>query len=215
MALTAATVIQDMKVLLNDPNGTNFTTAKLLPHLNRAYKVLQSKMRLSGMQSGREVSTEITVAAGTTRLGDGAGLPNDFISPVAVFVRSSASENWTQLFEKPWEDINDPTSRIEGWAYREDELKFKAATTVQYLLLRYIKSFQVLDEDTDPILVVGADFYLATKGAAYAAMFIGENQTRAGVLDGEAEKNWIEFKGSAVKQGQRMPARRRVNRFRR
>jgi hypothetical protein len=214
MALTAASVIQDMKILLNDPNGTAYTTAKLLPHLNRAYKTLQAKMRVSGMQSGREVSAEITVSAGTTRLGDAAGLPNDFVAPVAFYVRSSSSERWREIFEKSWEDISDPTSRIEGWAYREDEIKFKAATSTQYVLLKYIKSFQVIDEDTDPILVLGADLYLAAKGAAYAAMFIGENQTRAAVLDAEAAKHWEDFRGLGVKQGQRIPARRRVNRFR-
>jgi len=215
MAITAASIIADIKVLLNDPAGTNYTSAKLLPHLNRAYKSLQSKMRLAGMQSSKEISAEISVAAGTTRLGDAAGLPNDFLSPVMVYTRDNASQKWAPLSEFAWEGIGTSSSRLEGWAYREDEIKFKGATAAQTLLLKYNKAFQIIDEETDPILIVGAELYLVFKAGAYAAMFIGENQTRAAALDGQAQEAWDDFKGSGVKQGQRRPVRRRVNRFRR
>ena len=215
MAITAASIITDVKILLNDPNGTNYTSAKLLPHVNRAYKNLQSKMRLAGMQSSKEISAEISVTAGTTRLGDGAGLPNDFLSPIMVYTRESASQQWVPLSEFAWEGIGESSSRLEGWAYREDEIKFKGATTDQTILLKYNKAFQIIDEENDPILIVGAELYLGFKAGAYAAMFIGENTSRAAALDGQAQDAWDDFKGSGVKQGQRRPVRRRVNRFRR
>jgi hypothetical protein len=215
MATVALTIIQDIKILLHDPNGTNYTTQKLLPHLDRAYKSLQLKMRLAGLQSGKEVSSDISLDAGQDRLGDGAGLPNDFIAPIAVYIKESGY--YRRLTEYPWETIDNSTTAISiyGWAHREDEIKFRPASTDQIVRLRYIKSLSRIDEESDPILIPDSELYLSAKGAAYAALFIGENPSRAQILDNEASTHWIDFRGMAVKQQQRLPVRRRVNRFRR
>lgn len=215
MAVTAATPIAEAKVLLNDPSGLNYTTIKLLPCLNKAYRDLQLKMKQNGMQSFKEISAPITVAAGTVRLGDGAGLPNDFVYPVWVKERGSTSEEWQDMTEQNWEpQFNTPGPRLNYWVWREDELKFPPSSADRLVLLGYLKSQITIDEVDDPILIADSIGFLAARTAAIAALVIGENKTRADVLNGDADVQWDLMKGTQTKLAQRMGVRRRTNRYR-
>lgn len=214
MATTAATPIAMAKVLLNDANGTNYTTAKLIPLMQKAYRELQLKFNRAGFPQTKEKSTSITVPAGTLALADGALLPLDFISPVEVFERGSTSEDWVPLIPRSWEPNEAMGTFLRYYSFREEQIHLVGSTTDRLVLLRYQKSLTPITADTVALEINDSDLWLAARTAAIAALVIGENPTRAAVLDLDAEKLWEDLKGTRVKTMQQFPSRRRTNRFR-
>lgn len=214
MATTAAAAISLAQTLLHDPNGTNYTSAKLIPLAQKAYRELQLKLTRAGISVCREQSASQTVTAGTTALTDGGGLPADFIHPIELKERGSASEAWSPMIEQAWEPDTDMGSTLRYYAFREEQIHFVGCTTDRLLYMRYWKGLTPITATTTPLGILDCDVWLASRTAAIAALVIGENPSRADALNQDANLLFEDLKGMRTKGRQGMPVRRRVNRYR-
>jgi hypothetical protein len=213
MAIPASDAIAEAQVLLNDPSGISYTTAKLLPVLNKAYRELQTKLQKAGQPTAKEVTDVITVTAGTTELADGGQLPGDLLYPINLY--ELINSEYVKMIETSWEPFEDQTDRLRYWNWREDSIKLLGATSDRDVKIRYMKGLPSLTGPTSSILILNSLTFLAARTGAIAALVIGENPTRAGALDDDAKTAWEDLKMTQVKQRQSRPVRRRTNRFRR
>jgi hypothetical protein len=216
MAVTAQEPITECKALLNDPQGNIYPDEKLIPLMQKAYRELQTKMMLNGLPVLKEASIPVAVAVGTTRLGDGAGLPDDFVYPIELGERTQGStNNYGKMRETEWEADEKPHPSLVYWTWREEEIKFLGATTAREVRIRYMKGLTRIIATTSPILVNNSQTWLAARTAAIAAMLLGGNPTRAQALDGDASVAMEDLLRLLVKRQQGLPIRRLVNRYRR
>lgn len=216
MPTLASESLIEAQALLHDSSGVLYTNAKLIPLMQKAYRELQLKMQLNGLPVMKEKSTVITVSAGTTRLGDGAGLPADFVLPIDLEERAPGStELWSPMTELAWEPNLSPGPSLVYWNFREEEVKFLGATADREVRMTYQKGLTRITSDQTPIAILNSTTYLASRTAAIAAYVLGENPTRSEALNGDAGQAMHELIALLVKRQQGLPVRRRVNRYRR
>lgn len=219
MASIAGDIIIDVQGLLNDPIGAIYPPMAVLPMLRKAYKELQLKLTSYGISVTKETSTLVDVLIGTTSVGDGSGLPIDFISPIQLKERLKGSEDYySDMVEREWEPNTKPSTTLGVWAFREEALKFVGATSDRQLYLRYWKSLNLITDLTSPIQINNADVWLAQRTAALCALLLGSNPTRAQALMGDLTSQggaWEDLKSTKVKPMQNIPVRRRRTRYRR
>lgn len=218
MAITAQTPLTEAKSLLNDPNGSIYTDTSMLPLLQKAYAELQTKLMLNGMPVLKEKATAIAVNAGTVALGDGAGLPSDFIYPIELKERvagAGATTLYEDMVELEWEPNTPQSTKLVYWNWREEEIKFLGATTNREVLVKYMKGLTRITATTTPISVNNATTFLAARCAAISALVLGSNPSRAEALNADAGMALQDLLGILVRRQQGIPIRRRVNRYRR
>lgn len=216
MAYTAQEPLTEAKYLLNDPSGAIYPDNSLLPLMQKAYRELQQEMQINGLPVLKELSAVVTVNAGITFLGDGSGLPDDFVSPIDLAERTpSSAELWQDMFEQDWEPDVIAGPRLTFWNFREEQIKFVGATANREVRIKYMKGLPRITATTTPIQVIGAESYLAARTASIAALVLGSNPTRAAALNADAGEARTTLIAILVRRGQSLPIRRRVNRFRR
>lgn len=220
MALLTSTVLTGARDLLNDPSGAIYPDAPMFRLINKAYRELQVKLTTFGISTTKEIFTTVPVNAGVTSLSDGAGLPSDILYPIKLLERArSSTEQWKEMAETDFEPQNlTPSQFLNFWTWREDEIKFPAATTNRDVQIQGIKSLGTLSSGTSPILIIGSDLWLAQRAAAIAAMVIGANPSRAQALQMDLDRNggvWDDLKIILVRRKQNVPVRRRRTRYRR
>lgn len=216
MAILASEPLIEAKVLLNDPNGTIYVDSQLIPLLQKAYRELQTKMMLNGLPVLKEATTPQVVAAGTDKLGDGSGLPTDFVYPIELAERTPGSnEFFIPMTETQWELDEAPVPFLRYWNWREEEIKFLGATADREVRIRYMKGLTRITDSNTPIGINNAVSFLASRTAAIAALVLGSNPTRAEAINGDASVALDDLIGILVKREQGIGVRRRVNRYRR
>lgn len=216
MAITAQEPMTECKALLNDPDGNIYPDARVIPFMQKAYRELQTKMMLNGLPVMKETSTDIPVAAGTLFLGDGAGLPTDFVYPIELHERPlNAVTYFETMKELPWEGDYVSSERLLYWNWREEEIKFAGATTNREVRVRYMKGLTRITGVASVLAINNAVSFLAVRTASLAARFLGSNPSRADSLDGDAGMALSDLLGILVKREQGLGIRRRVNRYRR
>ena len=217
MALLASAILTEARGLLNDPSGAIYLTTPMLPLLNKVYKELQTKVSALGTPTTKEISTAVIVTAGTVRLGDGAGLPANLLYPVKVQERAQgATTRWEDMTETDYEPVVVPAdTRLNFWAWREDEIKFPAASTNREVLIRFIQTLGEITATTSPIYIINSQQWLAQRLAAVAAVVIGSNPSRGAILNDDLVQIWDDLKVTLVRRQQSIPVRRRRTRYRR
>jgi len=98
------------------------------------------------------------------------------------------------------------------WCWEDQQIKFNpnGALSDRDIQLRYIR--QAISQAADDASVIGAinaRSYLAYKTASLCAMYIGENETRAGILATEAERALERLTGINNKGKQQIMTRHR------
>jgi hypothetical protein len=213
MATTAGDVLTEVKALLNDPEGYVYGETALLPYLRKALRDLQNKLIANQIQVAYEVTGVVAYVANATSL---ASPPTDMLFPIALHEKTVGStELWTPMFKQEWEPDSLPTTMLRYWVWREELIQFLGATQNRSVRIRYVKSLTAIADSNTVIPIVNSQSYLASQTAALAALFIGENPTRALVLNGEAREHMAEMVGTGVRRMQDLPVRRLRNRFRR
>lgn len=176
----ASSIMDSAAALLNDASRTIFSYSIQLPFLNLAWNELQMKLDENGIPTSKEISTVITVAAGSNTFS----LPSDFISPINLEERRAGS---TDLFVPVTrvDDIPemDPAQTILYWNWREEVIYVNPPTENREVRLTYRKSLNPLNDQNSNLNVTGSLPYLAYKTAALCARFIGENPERANYLE--------------------------------
>jgi len=216
VAVLASQILTGVKPLLNDPQGLVYNDTALLPLLSKAYRELQIRLARAGMGSVKEVSERVPVTAGTTFLGDGAGLPVGLMYPVELKEGAAGAplEHFTTMTETTWEQIQQPGTELRVWSWREEQIKFVGARNDRDVYIRYMTGLTLIDSVNTPIKILNSELFLESRTASIAAGVLGENYTRAQALNADAE-NWYDvLVGTLTKRGQRAPVRRQRTRYR-
>lgn len=216
MAILTSAIITGAKPLLNDPQGIIYNDTVLLPLVNKAYRELQIRLSRAGMGATKEQSDRVSIPAGTTVLGDGSGLPNGLLYPIEIKEGNPGApvEQFYNMTETTWEPSQAQGVELRVWAWREEEIKFVGATTSREVFIRYMKGLTPLTTVNSPIYILNSELFLEARTAAIAAGVLGENYTRAGALNDDAEQWYDVLVGTLTKRGQRHPVRRSRTRYR-
>lgn len=201
------------EVYLNDRPRARYTDAVLLPVLKDAWDKLQTELLVEGIRILDEESASLDIAAGTTVLNTLVGFPADFVYPIKLYEKpvGAANTEYREITEEYWNPL-DLTSyeSIDYWAWREDQIKIRPATTARTVKMLYKKSLvDVTATNTDlAVLNILYRAFLAAKVAALASMFDSENPERAAACEVIAEQELEKIKGIYTKKQQSMGVRR-------
>lgn len=215
---TVANILDLTASLMNDTAKTKYTYTAMLPYFNMALAMMQEHLELSEIPVMEKSAVAITVTAGASSVVAGplpTNYPTDLISIQQMWERlSGSSDPYTPMYKRnylPHYLDGIETSDLVYWTWINQEIQFHPATTDREIKLDYIKQF-FANTITNPaaiIHVMNSRTYLEFKTAALCARFIGENPTRGGELDGEAEMAKDRLLAINVKDGQDVQTRRK------
>lgn len=201
------------EVYLNDRARDRWTDAILLPVVKDAWDCLQTELLSEGIALLDEESAKIDVPANTTILNTLGGFPADFVYPIKLYEKAdgAADSEYREVDEELWNPVDLVSyESIDYWAWREDQIKVRPATTARDVKLLYKKMLATLAVIGDDLAILPVLYrkYLAAKVAALASMFDGENSSRAAVCEGVAEKELEKILNIYTKKQQSMGVRR-------
>lgn len=197
---TVAQVLDKAAALMNDAAKTSFTNAAMLPYFNIALDELQESFAQNNIPvTNSGTSPAITIPIGTKLIGpqDGIGaslpaLPADFVQAQALYERLAGSADpfvpmtRREFLPHALDDL--ATEALQYWTYEGQQIRFVGATTTREIKIDYIKSlFPNGLTASDPLGLINCNSFLYYRTAALCSHFIGENETRAGQLNGFAE----------------------------
>lgn len=183
--------------LMNDPERTDYTYAAQLTYLNMAIDELLEILQESNSSPTNMTSAVITVAVGEFEITptESATLPHypdDLVELQGVLERlSGTTDVFVPLVRKDFVQAYPATTSLLFWHWEDQIIKFNpnGATTARDVQLQYIRAtIQQAEDENTVIGTINAKSYLSYKTAALLSMFVGENETRAGILDVQAEK---------------------------
>jgi hypothetical protein len=106
-----------------------------------------------------------------------------------LWAEDAAYGTYRKLPRKEWCEVLPRTNSLQYWVYEASFIRFNPATIDMEVVINYIyQGVPYVANENSLINMVGSRTYLAYKTAAFCAMFIGENESRAAVLEGEAMK---------------------------
>lgn len=181
---TAADVMDQAAVLLNDPSKNLFTYVAQLPYLRRANEFLENLMVVNGVSVQRQSSSVITVTPSITNidLSSKTNYPSDMLVPIRLMESDNATSGFMQMTEKDWVPDLNPTSSLEFWVYRNNKIYVPGVTTTRYIRVDYWRQLSAVTTSGDPEEFVASKTYLAAKTAEMCARYIGQNQDAANDL---------------------------------
>jgi hypothetical protein len=217
-SLTAGEVMDRSAALMNDPAKTDYTYVAQLPYLNMAIDELVENLEESNSSPTNQTSAVISLPKGSSQLTPIESVvsphyPMDLVEIQSIGERDTGTENqFITLGRRDFLQSFEPTNSLLYWSWQDQTIKFnpKGATLAKDIQINYVRQaiVQALNE-TSIIGTINARSYLSYKTAALCAMFIGENETRAGVLESQAEKAIERLTSINNKGRQQMITRRR------
>jgi len=196
-SLTAAQVMDRSAALLNDPAKTDYTYVAQLPYLNMAIDELVESLEESNSSPTNMTSAITSIPVGVNKItpiehADAPHYPIDLVEIQSVGERIAGSNDiFIPLTKRDFLQSFPPSNSLLFWIWEDQIIKFNpnGAVTSREIQLNYVRQAiaQAISE-TSIIGTINARSYLSYKTAALCAMFIGENETRAGILEGQAEK---------------------------
>ena len=193
--MTTSGYVMDLSAALyNDQEKAVATYAVQLPYLNMAMKELQELYAENNVPVTDIVSAEIAVVANVSEISFTTvpALPSDLIEIRQMWERPTGIDPWIPMYRRDFlphylEGVQIP--QLIYWSNNNNGIQFLPANADNEIKLDYVRNlFLVLtnSDGSDSINVINADLFLANKTAALLSRFIGENPTRADVLDGAA-----------------------------
>lgn len=184
-------------VLMNDAAKTDYNYVTLLPMLNLALDELNAEMDDTHISSHFATTLPILIPKGSLAMWPTESIntphyPVDLIEVQEIVERRAGSnDNFLPVTRYEFHPIGESIDTLGGWAWEQRIIKFRGPNgpnTDREVRLKYIQHFlgQAFNDQT-VIGTIDCRPYLTFKTAAFAAMFIGENPTRAKVLDDAAE----------------------------
>lgn len=196
-SLRADEVMDRSAALMNDPAKTDYTYDAQLPYLNMAIDDLMEQLEESNASPSNKTAAVITLTAGLDRLTpiESETLPHypyDLVEIQQIGERTAGtSSDFAPMTRRDYPPNVTATAYLLVWAWEDQEIRFNSngATGDLELELKYIRQpIQLAQNEYSMIGTIGTRSYLSFKTAALCAMFIGENETRAGVLEDQANK---------------------------
>lgn len=194
--LTAGEVMDRSAALMNDPAKTDYTYDAQLPYLNMAIDELVESLEESNSSPTNQTSAVITLTVGQNMItpAEHATTPHypvDLVEIQEVGERAAgSSDKFNTLSRKEFPETFPASTSLLFWSWEDQCIKFNpnGATGDREIQLRYVRKAIVLAEDEFTVIgAINARSYLAYKTASLCSQFIGENESRAGLLDNKAE----------------------------
>lgn len=215
---TPAEIIATSAALQNDTAQDVYTNTACLPYFNLALQTLQEEFELHDVPVTEETSAIIPVDAGVGSIGFSTtpALPANLIEIKQVWESSRGLGNWIPLgrrdFLPHYAESDARTSQILVWAWLGEHIRLIPANADNDLKLDYTKYLftKVTAPNLNtPIPIINAQTYLEFKTAALLSQFIGENETRAIILENQATGALDRALGINIKGRQSIRNRRR------
>lgn len=212
--LQAGQVFDGARALLNDINGQVYTNDVQLPFFQMAFEEVRQELQDYNIPITNKTSAAILIPYGVKDIGGPTGppLPNDFIELLECWeIPAGTNNDYMQMRRKiflPKTDIL--TAYLEVYTWADQYIHFLGANGDIQVKLDYIASGlgPVVNENS-VIRLTNVINVLKFRTAAYCAMFIGENETRASVLNEKANEALDTMLGIQIKNTQRIQTRRR------
>jgi hypothetical protein len=221
-AVTAGQIMDRVANLLNDPNKTDYTYDVMLPYLNMAIEELAEIMEESNAPVTNVTSAKIIIPKAYAAIV-WAEYPNpdpllprypaDLVEIQEIGEREVGSTHaFRRLPKLEFLPLSPSTNSLLYWNWESQVIKFNQslATVDMEVQLRYITpAIQYVANANSTIYLINCRSYLAYKTAAFCARFIGENESRAGVLNDESDKAVERIEGINNKGKQQIMTRHR------
>lgn len=204
--------------LMNDPAKTDYTYLAQLPYLNMAIDELSENLEESNASPTNLTSVGITLPVGKNMLTptehvDTPHYPTDLVEIQSVGERvAGSSDSFINLVRKEFLQHFPISSSLMYWMWEDQCIKFNpnGCSGPREIQLKYVRQpIQLATDENSIIGTIGVRSFLAYKTAALCSMFIGENQTRADILNTEAAQAMERLLGIGNKGRQEIFTRRR------
>lgn len=208
--LRGGDVMVNVASLLNDPDLTDYTPEVMTRYLNLAIEELNEHLAEANISLTNQVSQVITILKGDNKI---INPPIDIIEIQELGERAKGSnDSFINLPRKEFPENYPPSSSLLFWCYQGQKILFNpnGATTDREVQLKYICS--AIKRIADQYGVIGswnASSFLSYKTAALLSQFVGENETRSGILNEQAELALERIVGISNKGKQQIMTRHR------
>lgn len=220
--VTAGEVMDRVAILLNDPAKTDYTYVVMLPYLHMAIDELLENLEESNApssnQSSAHVFYSIILEVGQNMVTPtehpiGPHYPGDLVEIQEIGERLAGSQDlFIRMDRKELIKSFPAGSSFLVWSWERNIIRFNpnGATSRREIEIRYITfAAGLIANETFAIPIINCRSYLAFKTAALCSFYIGENDTRAGVLEGMATKALERLEGINNKGKQQVMTRHR------
>jgi hypothetical protein len=217
---TPAEIISMVASLQNDTAQDNYTNEACLPYLNMVLDELQEIFEQNNVPVTNETSAVIAVVASAsiTEIGFTTvpALPSDLIEIQQLWESPTGQNQWIPMTRKefmPHYLELTPINQFIFWVWKAQKINLPPSTQNNDIKIDYVKSIfstpLVIGDVNTNLDILNCKTYLGYKTASLCSMFIGENETRAGVLNGQAEEALSRLLGISAKGRQAITTRRR------
>lgn len=212
-AVTAGQIMDRVANLLNDPKKTDYTYLVQLPYLNMAIEEFsdlasEANTPFSNLTNTNWTGTPLILSPGISKIsppeydvpGTNYHFPPDLIeiqevgerAPTGLFNNNplNAGPPFRALPRREFQVTLPVTNSLLYWVWENGFIRFNpgGANTPLEIQIKYIQqAVSYAANENSLITVIGARTYLGYKTAALCALFIGENESRAKVLEDYAE----------------------------
>ena len=217
-SLTAGEVMDRSAAFLNDPAKTDYTYAAQLPYLNTAIDELVEALEESNVSPTNQTSALITIPAGGIKVTpiehpDVPHYPINLIEVQEIGERAAGTEDpFLPLSRREFMKAFPVSHSLLFWCWEDQMIKFNpnGANSPREIELKYVaQAIQQAVSQSSVIGTINSRSYLSYKTAALCAQFIGENESRAQLLDGKAEQALERMTGISNKGRQQFMTRHR------
>jgi hypothetical protein len=199
---------------MNDPQQTDYTPTACSPFFVLAGGELDQVLMEYNIAISNETSQVFHVPAGSGYL---TNKPIDMIEIQELAERQAGSDGpFLLLNRREFPDDFPPTNSLVSWCYKNEHVTFnmRGANVDMEVRLNYIRRpLSGIEGDDKAYFNTNAEMFLIYKTAALCAMFIGENETRAEVLNDLADKALERTISISNKGKQQMMTRHRPFRY--
>ncbi len=206
--------------LQNDTAQDQYNNASCLPYLNMALDELQEIFEQNNVPVTNQTSAVIAVASTTsvTEIGFSTvpALPSNLIEIQQLWESITGQAQWIPMTRKEFMPHYLELVQINQfifWVWKDQKINLPPSSQTNDIKIDYVKSIfntpiVIADINVD-LDVLNVKTYLGYKTASLCSMFIGENETRAAVLNGQAEEALSRVIGINTKGRQAITIRRR------
>lgn len=203
---------------MNDPAKTDYTYITMLPYLNMAIDELVESLEESNSSPTNQTSAVIVVPVGKNKITPTENIetphyPIDLVEIQGVGERSTGTQDaFTPLSRREFIQGYPISNSLMFWCWEDQQIKFNpnGASTARDVQIRYVRQAVAQAVDGDSVIgTINSRSFLSYKTAEYCSMYIGENPSRAQVLENQAEKALERLTGINNKGRQQIMTRHR------
>jgi hypothetical protein len=183
---------------MNDPDRTDYTYPVVIPYLNMAIEELSELLEETNSSPSSSTAV-VTVPVGISAITPAEDLtvgvphyPDDLTELQEVGERRAGDTGpFNRLARKENGQVFPVNSSLLFWYWENQKIRFNpagASAPVEVQLKYVSQALPYVSNEFTIITAINARSYLAYKTAALCARFIGEDESRAGMLEEQADK---------------------------